>query len=83
MNDTFMRFPSNDAATAYLQTYNRSGYTYQSPNATTDTLYYKATGRLPTVYQAYVNPLPGDNLPRQVLQMEDVIQIMEMHVKLQ
>ncbi len=80
MNDTFMRFPSNDAATAYLQTFNRSGYKFYSRNATTDDLYYTATGRLPTVFQYYVNLL---NDPGQIIQMDDVIKILDMKVKLQ
>jgi hypothetical protein len=77
VNETFMRFPSNDAATAYLNTYNSTGYTYSSPTPTTDILYYQATGRLPTVFQGYTKTSSENYFV--VTQTDDVIQILELN----
>jgi hypothetical protein len=76
-NETFVRFPSTDAATAYLNTYNDIGYLYSSHTPTTDSLYYHATGRLPTVVQGFSKTSSG-NLSV-VAQTDDVIQIVELN----
>jgi hypothetical protein len=84
-NETWMRFSSNDAATAYLQTYNRTGYTYVSPNATTDNTYYNVTGRVPTVYQGYMklsSVADASVYASACMQADDVIWIVEMNTTL-